>query len=244
MIVAAHQPLFIPWIGYFDKIYKADLFVIVDNVQFTSYGWIRRNSIKTSFGSQNITVPVIKMKEDLEKKINEVKIDYQMNFKWKKNHLNSFQLNYGRAPYFQEVFARIREIYEYPFYLLSEFNIELIKFICSYLKIETKLVLASELDTGGSKTDLIIDICYKSNATSFILGMGGSRDYADRKKIESNNITIVEQNFRHPVYKQLFGEFIPNLSILDILFNEGPDAAKIIANPADFQISKLKRESN
>jgi hypothetical protein len=234
MVVAAHQPLFVPWIGYFDKISKADLFVIVDNVQFTSYGWIRRNSIKSNLGSQNITVPVVKMKEILAKKINEVKIDNQMKYKWKKIHLNSYQINYGKAAYFQEVFTLIREIYENPFELLSEFNIELIKFICGYLRIQTKLVLSSELKTSGSKTDLIIDICNKTHATSFILGMGGSRDYADRKKIESNGITILEQNFRHPFYKQLFGEFIPNLSVLDILFNEGPNAAQIIANPVRY----------
>jgi hypothetical protein len=234
MIVAAHQPLFIPWIGYFDKISKADLFVLVDNVQFTSYGWIRRNSIKSNSGVQNIAVPVIKIKDILSKKINEVKIDNQLDSKWKKNHLNSYQINYGKSAYFEEVFTGIKVIYEKPYDLLSDFNIKLIKLICSYLNIQTKLVLSSELQTSGTQTDLIIDICNKTQATSFILGMGGSKEYADRKKIESNSITIVEQNFRHPVYKQRFGEFIPNLSVLDILFNEGPDAAQIIVNHAGY----------
>jgi WbqC-like protein family len=229
MIVAAHQPLFIPWIGYFDKINKSDLFVIVDNVQFTSYGWIRRNSIKTCSGSQLVTVPIHRMKEILGKKINDVKIDNQLNEKWKRNHLNSFQVNYGKSPYFTEVFIFLKDIYDKPFELLSEFNYELIKFICGFLKIETKLVLASELNASGSKTDLIIDICKKTEATSFILGMGGSNIYADRKKIESNGIIIVEQNFNHPTYNQLFGEFIPRLSVLDFLFNEGPNASFILS---------------
>ena len=240
MIVAAHQPLFIPWIGYFDKINKAELFVLGDNIQFTSSGWITRNSIKSNSGTQNLTVPVIQKNRLLGKKINEVLIDNQSNSKWKRQHLKTFQMNYGKTVYFNEVYTRVNEIYEEPFDFLSDFNIELIKFICGYLKIETKLVLSSAIDAGGSKTDLIIDICHRTNATSFILGMGGSKIYADRKKIESNGITIVEQNFKHPSYNQLFGEFIPSLSVLDILFNEGPNASAIICNPNEFALNRQK----
>jgi hypothetical protein len=229
MTVSAHQPLFIPWIGYFDKINQVDLFVFLDDVQFTSSGWIRRNSIKGNNGSQNIYVPIIKIKEMWDKKINEVKIDNQMDCKWKRMHLKAFQLNYGKATYFEEIFALMIKIYERPYESLSNFNISLIKLICDYLRIETKLVLSSELSIKGSKTDLIIDTCFKTNATSFMLGMGGSRDYADRKKMESAGIKFVEQNFKHPSYNQLFREFIPNLSIIDILFNEGPNASSIIA---------------
>jgi hypothetical protein len=230
MIVSAHQPLFIPWIGYFDKINKVDLFVLLDDVQYTSTGWINRNSIKNHLGSQNLSVPIIKKKKTLEKKINEVKIDNKMDFKWKSIHLKAFQLNYGKATYFKEIFALMKKIYGMPFETLSNFDINFIKLICDYLRIETKLVLSSELGITGRKTDLIIDTCIKTNATSFMLGMGGSRDYADRKKMESAGIKIVEQNFKHPSYNQLFGEFIPNLSVLDLLFNEGPNAASIIAN--------------
>lgn len=229
MLVAAHQPLFIPWIGYFDKINKVDLFVIVDDVQFTSAGWIRRNSIKSTAGIQNLTVPVVKMKEILGKRINEVKIDNQLDYKWKKSHLNSFQINYGKASYFKEVYHEINHIYGKPYLYLSELNIDFIKLICKYLNIETKLILSSELAVNGVKTDLIIDICRKTKASSFMLGMGGSKTYADRPKIESFGITIIDQNFKHPFYKQLFGEFVPRLSVLDILFNEGPNASKFFS---------------
>lgn len=228
MIISAHQPLFIPWIGYFDKINKVDLFVILDDVQFTSHGWIRRNSIKGKLGSQNIYVPIVKIKEVWDKKINEIFIDNQMESKWKRMHLKSYQLNYGKATYFQEIYSGLEKIYNIPVELISDLNVSLIKFVCDYLKIKTKLVLSSELGAFGRKTDLIIDLSLKTQATSFMLGMGGSRDYADRRKIESAGIKIGEQSFKHPSYNQLFGEFIPNLSVLDLLFNEGPNASAII----------------
>lgn len=228
MIVSAHQPLFIPWIGYFDKIRKVDLFVILDDVQFTSDGWIRRNSIKGNNGSQNVFVPLIKIKEVWDSKINEILIDNQLDSKWKRTHLKAFQMNYGKAAHFHEIYEKLRLDYEIPVEKLSELNVRLIKLICEYLNIRTKIVLSSELEIAGRKTDLIIDVCMKTNATSFMLGMGGSKDYADRRKIESLGFSIMEQGFRHPVYKQLFGKFMPNLSIIDLLFNEGPNAMSII----------------
>jgi hypothetical protein len=227
MLIAAHQPLFIPWIGFFDKISKVDLFIIVDDVQFTSSGWIRRNTIKSSQGPQSIVIP-LKKRILLEKRINEIQIDNQMNAKWKQKHLTTFQLNYGKARYFQDCFGLIKNIYDEPYDLLSEFNIRLIKSICEYLKINTKILTSTEIQAGGNKTELIIDLCFKSQATSFMLGMGASNDYADKKKIESYGITLVNQNFKHPTYNQLFGVFTPNLSILDLLFNEGPNSTEII----------------
>src|SRR4030067_2610795 len=102
MVVAAHQPLFIPWIGYFDKINKVDLFVIVDNVQFTSAGWIRRNTIKRPSGEQKIMVP-IKGKKHIGQIIKDVLIDDKCNPKWREKHIKTFTANYGKAQYFDEI---------------------------------------------------------------------------------------------------------------------------------------------
>jgi hypothetical protein len=220
LVAAAHQPLFVPWIGYFDKINKVDLFVIVDNVQFTTSGWIRKNTIRTANGVLQLIVPIVN-KKHIGQLINEVKIDNTGNSRWKRKHLNTFSLNYGKAPYFKEIFENLKLIYDTQFELLNEFNIELIQFICSYLDINTKIIRSSQINAFGQKTGLIIDICKKTGAAAFMLGMGGSREYADRNFIESNFIKIVEQNFKHPVYKQFNGEFISNLSILDLLFNLG-----------------------
>jgi hypothetical protein len=229
MLVAAHQPLFIPWIGYFDKINKVDLFVIVDNVQFTSEGWMRRNVIRGKNNLVSLVVPLYKMKSHWDSKINEIMID-EKDFRWKRVHLNSLQMNYGRTPYFSQIYPVIKEIYSQQFYHLCSLNIELIKAVCNYLEIRTPLIQSSQLNAVGKKTDLIIDICKKTNANSFMLGMGGSRDYAKRVLIESNGIKILEQDFQHPVYNQICGEFTPNLSILDLLFNCGPASKEILAS--------------
>jgi len=234
MLVAAHQPLFIPWIGYFDKINKVDLFVIVDNVQFTSEGWMRRNVIRGKNNLVNLVVPLAKMKSHWDSKINEIMI-HEKDFKWKRVHLNSLQMNYGRAPYFSQIFSIIKEIYSQQFYHLHLLNIELIKAVCNYLEIKTPFILSSELNAAGKKTDLIIDICKKTNASSFMLGMGGSRDYANRELIESNGIKIMEQDFQHPVYNQICGEFIPNLSILDLLLNCGPASKELLVSSGNLK---------
>jgi hypothetical protein len=226
LIVAAHQPLFIPWLGYFDKISQVDIFVIVDNVQFTSSGWIRRNAIRGKEGPQHLVVPITQKKHFLGQLINEVEI-YKNDFKWKRNHLNSYQMNYGRSPFFSEINSILKEIYSDSYETLCSLNIRLIKEVCNYLKIKTPMILASELKVDGHKTDLIINICKATKADSFMLGMGGSRDYADRNLIESNNIKIVEQNFIHPTYTQMWDPFVSNLSILDLMFNAGQESKNL-----------------
>lgn len=225
MLVAAHQPLFIPWIGYFDKICKVDKFVIADNVQFTTSGWIRKNSIKTSNGTTAITVPV---KQTLGTLIKDVIFDYN-NRDWKTKHLKVFQHNYSRAKYYKSIMPEIREIYRKECNFLCEFNIQLIKYILNFLNIKTGILLASEIGVVGHKNDLIIDICQKTHADSFMLGMGGSNVYADQNRIASAGIKIVPQNFVHPIYDQLWGPFISHLSILDLLFNEGAEARQYFA---------------
>ncbi len=227
MLVAAHQPLFIPWIGYFDKINKVDIFVIVDNVEFTTSGWIRRNTLKNSQGPTSLFVPVIKKKSN--KLIKDVKIDNVGNYRWKQKHFDTYKSNYSKSPYFKEIMPQLLQIYEKKFDFLSEFNIELIKYICLYLRIKTKIVIGSDINVCGHKTDLIVDICQKTGADSFMLGVGGSLVYANRDYIESKGIRIIEQNFKHPVYSQRFGKFVPNMSILDLLFNCGPDSRKILS---------------
>lgn len=226
MLVAAHQPLFIPWLGYFDKISQVDLFVIVDNVQFTSSGWIRRNTIKAKEGPTTLVVPLshksLSEKQLTEQLINEVIIDGN-DKNWKRVHLKRYQMCYGRAQFFSEINPMLKKIYSESYETLCSLNIKLVKEVCSYLNIKTPLITASELKVDGHKTDLIIDICKKTEANSFMLGMGGSRDYAKKDLINSNGIGIVEQNFIHPTYPQLWGSFASHLSVLDFMFNVGQE---------------------
>ena len=189
---------------------------------------MRRNVIRGKNYVVNLVVPLYRMKSHWDSKINEIMID-EKNFTWKRVHLNSLQMNYGRAPYFSQIYSIIKEVYCKQFQYLYLLNLELIKSICNYLEIKTPLVLSSQIDVAGRKTELIIEICKKTNASSFMLGMGGSRSYANRELIESVGVKIIEQNFHHPVYFQIYGKFIPNLSILDLLFNCGPESKEILA---------------
>ena len=229
MIAAAHQPLFLPWVGYFHKIDKADVFVFADNVQFTTSGWIARNKVKTPNGSVYLTVP-IKNKHHVGQIIKDVKISDENNT-WRSRHLSILKANYARSPFYQEVMNIINYVINKPWENLADLNIDFIHAICDYLEIDTRLILGSELGAEGKKTDLIIDICKKTNADSFIIGQGASSRYVDRAVLEESDIKYVPQNFVHPEYSQNFEGFIQNLSIVDLLFNVGKKSIDLIREP-------------
>ena len=229
MIAAAHQPLFLPWVGYFHKIDKADVFVFADNVQFTTSGWIARNKVKTPNGSVYLTVP-IKNKHQLNQVIKEVKISDENNT-WRSRHLSILKANYARSPFYQEVMNIINYVINKPWENLADLNIDFIRAFCDYLEIDTRLILGSELGAEGKKTELIIDICKKTNADSFIIGQGASSRYVDRTVLEESDIKYMPQNFVHPEYSQNFEGFIQNLSIVDLLFNVGKKSIELIREP-------------
>ncbi len=230
MIASAHQPLFMPWIGYFHKIDKSDIFIIADHAKFTSLGWLTRNKVKTPNGSVYLTVPVIN-KYKQGNTIKEIKISYENNH-WISRHLSILKANYSKSPYYQEIMNIINYVLEKPWENLVDLNILYIKSFCDYLEIDTKLLLGSELNIEGSKSDLIIDICKKTDADAFIIGQAGNKWNIDRSSILNENIKIMPQNFVHPEYSQNFEGFIQNLSIVDILFNVGKKSIDLIREPS------------
>lgn len=223
MIVAIHQPNFIPWLGYFYKIARADVFVMLDDVQYTKNSFINRNRIKTPQGELWLTLPVIHSGR-FGQLINSVKIQNPDNiFKKIKKTITA---NYGKAPFFNEVF-RIIETGFYPTDSLAEINEAMIKQILNYLGIEKKLVRSSELDIKGAKSSKrLVEICKSLNADTYLAGFGSSNYQKDSLFLEKG-IQPVVYDFKHPEYNQLWGEFVYNLSILDILFNMSvPDINK------------------
>lgn len=219
MIVAIHQPQYMPYIGYIQKILKSDIFVFLDDAQYKKNEWQNRNRIKSSNGVIWITVPV---KYKFGQKINEVVIadDY-----WRKKHIQAIRLNYAKSDYFNSFFPVVEGFLNRSYEKISDLNIDCVKMILNYMKIEKKLILSSSLDISTVKTQRLIDICKKLNADTYLSGDGG-RDYLDEKKFHENNINLIYQNYRPPVYKQLYVDFVPNLSIIDMLFNIGPDKTK------------------
>jgi hypothetical protein len=223
LIVAIHQPQYLPWLGYFDKIIKADAFCYLDNVQYKKNEWQNRNRIKTAQGRQWLTVPV---SYRFPAKINEVKINNTVN--WKRKHLQAMITNYSKAPFFAEYIGFFEEVYSKDWELISELNVYLIGRMQEMLNIkEKRTVLASTLSLSDDPTERLIDICKTLEGDTYLSGQDGAK-YMDLERFKANGIEVSVQDFIHPEYPQLFGDFASHLSIVDLLFNCGPETLERI----------------
>lgn len=227
--VAIHQPNYLPWLGYFHKLANCDIFVYLDSVQYPrGQSFAARNRIKTPNGVSFLTIPVsIPKGKEGKVKYSEVNLAHQ---KWKKKHLKTVENSYKRAPYFEDIFT----LYESQIKQKNQFleiTIGLIEAFANYLQIDTERVRLSEiLSNQRQKTELIIDICQKLGAGTYLSGRGGGKDYNDERLLNKNGINLRYDDFVHPVYPQLWGAFESHLSIIDLLFNCGPDSQKILLN--------------
>ena len=224
MLLAAHQPNYIPWIGYFHKMELADKFVLADDVQYTTHGFTNRNYIKTRSGKLWLTVPVITRGKGLQK-INEVRIDKEQN--WRLKHWNSLQLNYKYAPYFEYYADFFEQLYQKEWTYLVDLNIELIEFVRKSLNISCPIILSSELDLRSDDTERIVDMVKMTGCTKYLSGSSG-KTYLKEKLFEDAGMELVYSDFKHPNYHQQFGEFVSHLSIIDLLFNEGVRAGELV----------------
>jgi WbqC-like protein family len=229
MIVAIHQPNFIPWVGYFNKISKCDVFVLFDDVQFPrakTFG--NRVEIKTNTGVTWLTVPVLQRGE--MKNFNETEIDNNQG--WGRKTAKTLKLAYQKGAGFSEYWAEFEQLYLAKYSVLTELNIALIKYAVAKLGLTTKLVLSSELaqskDLNGAEK--ILAILKELNATEYLSGKGaGSRRYIVEEDFAAANIKLSWQSYTpKPYHQQWGGDFVPNLSIIDLLFNEGTDSIKYI----------------
>ena len=221
-VVAAHQPNYLPWIGFFHKILKSDTFIILDHVEFSKRGFINRNRVKGPSGPIWLTVPV-KVHGRME--IREVPIENDKD--WKRKHVSTLRSFYGKTPYFDELFPGFLDIYEREWEMLSDLNIALIRHISVLLGLDTEFLMSSEMDPIGKKMEMIIDLARKAGADIYLSGHGAMK-YQDPEYFSENRIELVYQEFEHPVYPQRFGDFVPNLSIVDMLFNVGPERSSEI----------------
>ena len=224
MILTGHQPEYLPYIGFFNKIMLADKFVFVDHIQFNKKSWQNRNKIRTKDGQQWITVPVLS-KNKFEQKINEVEIDNTE--RWRKKHLKSIILNYQKAPYFKEYIGFFEDIYSRDWTKLSKLNIEIIKHLMKILDININTYNSSSLNLSGKKTDLLIDLCNALNADGYLSGSGG-KGYINDTKFQKAGIKNLFREIKHPVYTQIYEPFISNMSVIDIIFNCGAEKARKI----------------
>ena len=224
MIISVHQPQYLPWLGYFEKIAKSDTFVFLDNVQYKEREFQNRNKIRTKDGSSWLTVPVISKGEGRQK-IRDVKIDDESD--WRRKHLASLRSSYGRAVFFKDYYPFFEEVLGKKWVYLKDLNIEIIKFILKELSIDTPISFESDLKVTAMSTQRIIDICKKLKADTYFSGSGG-RSYLDQGLFAQENIKLIYQEFLHPQYKQCYEPFLPFMSIIDLLFNHGAGSRKIL----------------
>jgi hypothetical protein len=218
MIVAIHQAEHLPWYGYFHKMKMADVFVILDNVQFKKNYFENRNRIYTPQGLKYITAPV-KMKGHLSKKFYEI----ELVDNWKKKYVKTLEFNYKKAPYFEDIRALIDEINNYSDNNLFNLNMLIIEHIKKLLDIDIKLIKATDLDAKGYKTELLIDILIKLKADSYIVGKSGF-DYMNLELFEKNNISLIKHQVQHPLYKPFnYKKFTDYPSIIDVIANLGKE---------------------
>jgi hypothetical protein len=223
VIVAAHQPPFAPWLGFFDKLDRADVFVLLDNVQFKKNEWQNRNRIKSAAGPQWLTVPV---SGRFGEKIGDLAIAQRQD--WQRRHLKSLRTCYGRSDFFAEIFSLYEQIACRHWDKLADFNICLLRDLLGHMELRKKMLVASELDPLPEDRDgRLIEICRKLGARTYLAGAGG-RDYMDLDRYREAGLEVLFQDYHHPSYPQLFGAFTPNLSVLDLLFNCGPTSLEVI----------------
>jgi hypothetical protein len=228
MMISVHQPQYLPWLGYFDKIAKSDCFIFLDKVQYKPREFQNRNKIRTKDGAIWLTVPVA-CKGKHKQGICDAGIDNE--FPWQRQHSNSLKVWYAKAPFFNDHFPFFEDIYSKRWDKLSDLNIAVIKYALEKLSISTPIRFESELDIHTESTDRIIDICKKVKADSYLSGSGG-KAYLEEDKFSENGIKLVYQDFHHPAYRQQFmkdeKDFLPYMSIVDLLFNEGPRSREIL----------------
>ncbi|HUX95593.1 MAG TPA: WbqC family protein [Bacteroidales bacterium] len=224
MILTAHQPVYIPWLGLFHKIYLAERFCLFDIAQYQTKDFNNRNKIKISTGNEIwLSVPV-ESSNHYEKKNCDIKI---INDGWQRKHCKSIQLNYSKAPFYKEYSDPLFIIIQKKHEFLTDLNYELLLYFMSALGIKRSVVKASDYSFSGYKSDLVLDMCISLGATTYIFGSQGL-NYADIRSFSEHKISVVFQEYTHPVYKQLHGQFIPYMSVIDLLFNEGPESLEIL----------------
>ena len=207
---------------------QADVFCYLDNVQYKKNEWQNRNRIKTAQNWQWITVPVC---YHFPQKINEVEINNKQN--WIRKHLQALVTNYSKAPYFENYYSSLAECFSRDWKYLSDLNIFLIEQLRGLLALQEKpTILASSFTLSDEPTDRLVEICKSVGADTYLAGQDGA-NYMNLERFAENNINVISQEFHHPVYPQLYDEFQSHLSVVDLLFNCGPESLEIIrkANP-------------
>lgn len=217
MVVSINQPNYIPYIGYFHRITEADVFVFLDNAQFSNNNMHHWNYIKTPQGKLRIKIPV---EYSFKDSINQTRTKDELM--WKQKHLKIIQTNYARARYFKDFYPELAELLLSPYQNIAQMNRTIIERFCIRFGFSTRLVNASDLEIHTYKEERIIDICTALKADSYLSGIG-ARAYQEERHFMEHGIKLQYTDYHSFGYSQLFDGFIPDLSVIDYIFNCGFD---------------------
>lgn len=223
MRISIQQPEHLPWLGFFDKVRQVDLVVLHDNCQFKRYYFENRNKIRTNSGWQWVGIPALSRGRYQD--ICEVEIDNLQL--WRGVAWRAIRHNYFKAAYWEEYSSFFEDIYRCEWIKLADFNVGVIRYIAKQLGLQTEFIIASQLGVMGKAGEALISICQKVGANSYLSGAFG-RDYIDESLFTEAGIALEYQDFHHPIYHQVYQPFLPNMSTIDLLFNEGPKSLAII----------------
>jgi hypothetical protein len=211
--------------GFFEQIYRSDVFVIYDDVQYDKEGWRNRNRIKSANGVQWLTVPIL-FRLSEAKLITEVKIDNKIN--WCKKHLATIKQNYAKAPFFKNYIGLFEDAYSRDWEYLVDLDMFFINGLTMFLGMgDKKIVRSSVLNIMGDRIERLINLCKFFGANTFYEGIAG-KDYIEESLFRDHGIKVEYQDYVHPVYQQLYGDFIPYLSVIDLIFNHGEESLPMI----------------
>jgi hypothetical protein len=231
MIVAAHQPHYMPWLGYVDKMAKADLFVVLDDMPFEAHDFQHRQRVRLPDGPGWLTVPLVH--DAPSDRICDQRIDNSDRPNWQRRSWLALETNYRRARFWNLYAEELREVYERPWTGLVDLDLHMLGLARRWLGITTPIARSSELGLQGANTDRLIDLCRRVGARAYLSGRGGSTGYLDVEKMERARLTLVWQAFEHPVYPQRYEQrgFDSHLGFLDLVLNCGPSSrARLFAS--------------
>lgn len=217
MIVSIHQPDYMPWLGYFNKISKSDVFVFLDDAQYSTDNMHNWNKIKTPQGELRLKVPVV---NKLGYKINEVRTRDELG--WKQKHLKTVAMNYKKADFFDEVFADLENLLLPEYKSIAEMNMAFVRFYCSKFGFGTKILKSSDMGILSMREERVIDIVKYVGGNEYYSGMG-AMSYQEPSHFEQHGIKLTYIDFKPFAYKQLWDKcgFVPALSALDYVMNCG-----------------------
>ena len=228
MRIVVLQPGYLPWLGFFDQMARCDRFVVYDDVLYDKNGWRNRNRVKTNAGVQWVTVPVLLGEHAQQPLIKDVRIDNRS--RWGKKHLETIRQAYGRAPHVEPLFGRLSDVLTAPWEYLVDLDLAVVGVLREALGLETPMVRSSELGIEGERVERLVALCRHFGADAYLSG-NAAQSYLDEDAFDRAGMKVYWQDYEHPVYPQFHGEFVPYLSVVDLLFQCGPDSLALLRRP-------------